>query len=122
MNTGVIYQYMDPSQQALQSFVENVERDLLTVIQEHLSKGTLPLEKAQEVAREFLAVLPVHDKAELLMKLSDLGKKYAEAQAVYLKYAAPEDESMRQTRLTAMSGHIKEGRIEEALKVAKGET
>jgi hypothetical protein len=122
MRTGVIYQYMDTNQQALQAFIENVEQDLLAVIQEHLAKGTLPLEQAQEVAREFLSLLPVHDKTELLLKLSDLGKKYAEAQAVYLKYAAPEDEAMRQTRLTAMSEHIKEGRIEEALKIAKGET
>jgi len=41
---------------------------------------------------------------------------------MYLKYAKPIEEEDRQRKLTMMSEHIKNGRIEHALAVAKGET
>lgn len=103
----------------LKQFVDDVERDLLTQIVTNMKHRDLTVAEAQQLAKDFLATLPVHDKLELLNKLSDLGKKHREAQTVYVKYASPIYEQDRQRKLQLMSQHIKNGNIEEALKVAK---
>jgi hypothetical protein len=74
---------------------------------------------AQKLAKDFLALLPMQDKEDLLHKLNELGKKYHEANAVYVKYAAPYEEEKRQKLLDEMTAHIRSGDIENALAVVQ---
>ena len=99
--------------------LESVERDLLDLITKHLEDNTLSLEKAQGLSKEFLAILPIHDKIDLLNKMGTLSQKYAEAQTVYAKYAGTIDNEDRQEKLDHMSELIKLGKVEEAIAVAK---
>jgi beta-xylosidase len=78
-------------------------------------------EQAQQLAKDFLALLPVQDKKDLLDKLYQLGQNNPEAKEVYIKYAAPYFEEERLKKLQLMTQHIKLGNIEEAIQVAKGE-
>lgn len=107
--------------QNLQQFLTEVESDLLTHIVEHLRGRTISVEKAQQLARDFLSLLPPADKEDLLAKLNTLGKRYQEAQEVYLDYAIPHYEDKRHQTLQQMAHHIKQGEIEKAIEVAKGE-
>ncbi len=97
-----------------------VEKELLDLILLHLESGSLELEKAQEISREYLALLPFRDKAELLKKLGSLSGKYQEAQEVYTKFAAAIEKEDAAEKVEQMSQHIKSGNIEEAINVAKG--
>ncbi len=112
---------MDMQATPLQPVVEEVEKDLLNHIIANMEDGKITVEQSQQLAREFLALLPVHDKDELLQKLNTLGKTHAEAQAVYLDLARPHEETIRQQKLTQMSEHIKQGNIEQAISIAKGD-
>ena len=99
---------------------QSIEKELLDLILKHLEEGGIELEKAQEISKEYLALLPFHDKAELLKKLGTLSSKYQEAQNVYAKFAGGIEKKDAAERVEQMSQHIKSGNIEEAIKVAKG--
>lgn len=107
----------DPVQQ---QFIEDVERELLNEIVAYMKRDAMTFEQAQALARDFLAVLPIADKEDLLRKLQGVGEKYPVAQSIYLKYAAPHEEQKRHELLNAMSDHIKSGNIDHALALAKG--
>ena len=105
---------------AMQSIVTDVEKELLQAIITNLKAELLTEEQAQQLAKEFLALLPMEDKRDLLDKLFKLSKSHVEAKGVYLKYAKPFEEEDRQNKLTLMSQHIQDGKIEHAINVAKG--
>lgn len=112
---------MDVGQsQSMDPFLEEIEKKLLEHITGNMEKGKITIEQSQQLAKEFLALLPVADKEDLLKKLSVLGRTYPEAQAVYLDYALPYEEQQRQQKLTKMSELIKQGNIEQAISTAKG--
>jgi|SRR5882672_2532378 len=108
--------------QLMQTITKDIEKDLLATIIENLKEDHLEIEQARALAQEFLALLPMQDKKDLLDKLHKLSKEHAEVNGIYLKYAKPYEEEDRQKKLTLMSEHIKNGQIEQALIVAKGET
>lgn len=101
-------------------YVVAVEKDLLLHILTHMRDRKLTIGEAHQLAEDFLGLLPMHDKEDLLKKLSDLGQKYTEAREIYAKYGAPYEEEKRQKLLEAMRTHIKSGNIEQAIAVAKG--
>ncbi|MBA3724040.1 MAG: hypothetical protein H0W89_04080 [Candidatus Levybacteria bacterium] len=105
---------------AMQSIVTDVEKELLEAIITNLKAELLTEDQAQQLAKEFLALLPMEDKRDLLDKLYKLSKAHVEAKGVYLKYAKPFEEEDRQRKLTLMSQHIQDGKIEHAINVAKG--
>lgn len=109
------------STKSLQALVENVEKELLDEIIKNLEQNTLSEEEAQEIAQEFLALLPIEDKQDLLKKLHELSVDHIQTQPVYLQYAKPFEEEEREKKLKQISHHIKKGQIEHALAVAKGE-
>lgn len=108
--------------QTMQTITTDVEKDLLAAIIENLKKNSLQVEQARELAREFLALLPMEDKRDLLDKLYKFSQEHAETKDLYLKYAKPLEEEDRQKKLALMSEHIKNGQIEHAIAVAKGGT
>ncbi|MEK7571291.1 MAG: hypothetical protein AAB553_03370 [Patescibacteria group bacterium] len=105
----------------MQAIVVDVEKDLLAEIMKNLRENTITPQDAQEVAKEFLALLPMQDKHDLLTKLRNLSTENREVTGVYLKYAKPFEDEERKEKLHLMSEHIKNGAIEEALAVAKGD-
>lgn len=107
---------------AMQDIVTDVEKELLQAIIKNLKANMMTEEQARQVAREFLALLPMQDKKDLLDKLYAFSKKHVEAKGVYLKYAKPFEEEERLKKLELISQHIQNGQIEHAITVAKGGT
>lgn len=105
---------------AMQNMVIDIEKELLAEITRNLDQEKMSPEQAEELAKEFLALLPIKDQEDLLEKLSKFSQQNTEAQGIYLKFAKPLEEEERQKKLTLMSQHIKNGEIEHALAVAKG--
>lgn len=107
--------------QPMQTITEDIEKELFDEIVRSLEQTTITVEEAQAVAKEFLTFLPLQDKKDLLDKLYKLSIDHSETKELYLKFAKPLEEDEKQKKLTLMSQHIKNGNIEQALIVAKGE-
>jgi hypothetical protein len=105
----------------LQDEVVEIEKELLSEIVNRLDQNKMSAEDAQGLAKEFLSFLPIHDKKDLLEKLSQLNTDNQAAQGVFLKFGAPHEEDERQRKLKEMSEHLQAGNIEHALAVAKGD-
>ncbi|HET9946526.1 MAG TPA: hypothetical protein VFQ63_00530 [Patescibacteria group bacterium] len=119
---GSVQQASDLStEKPMQELVDQVERDLLAHIYTNLQNNLLTGEAAQQLAKEFLGLLPFQDKKDLVEKLGGLGQKYVEARQTYVKLGIPLEEQQRQERLDLMRSHIQQGNLEDALAVAKGE-
>lgn len=100
--------------------VEQIEKELLERIIESMKSNTLPLEKAHELAKDFLAELPIEDKQDLLEKLRELAEKYPEARGVYVTYSKSEKEEERQRKLQQIAQQLHTGNFEDASKTMKG--
>ena len=107
---------------ALQDEVVAIEKELLNEIIIRLKQNEMSPQDAQKLAKEFLALLPIHDQKDLLEKLYQLSKTNQATGGIYLKYAKPHEENETQKKLALMSQHIQNGNIEHALAVAKGGT
>ncbi|SRR5258706_16405345 len=105
---------------SLQQLVEQIEKDLLDHIYLGVQDKEISPDEAQQLAKDFLALLPFRDKKDLLDKLNELGKHHKDAQKLYMKYGVPFEEEERHRKLAAMRDHIKAGNIEKAIAVAKG--
>lgn len=104
----------------LDSVVKQVEKELLLEIVKNLDGNKITPVQAQLQAKEFLSLLPIQDKKDLLDKLYKLSQTNLETKGVYLNYARSMDEEERHKKLELMSQHIQKGEIEHALNVAKG--
>lgn len=102
--------------------VAAIEKELLNEIIARLNQHKMTPEEAQQLAKDFLALLPFHDQKDLLEKLQKLSKKNYAASGIYLHYAQPYEQNERQKKLELMSKHIHAGNIDDALAVAKGDT
>jgi hypothetical protein len=105
--------------QSMQTITTDIEKDLLDIIIQNLEENKIDSEEAKKVAQEFLSLLPLQDKKDLLEKLNKLSKDHFETKGLFLKYAKPYEEEERQRKLTLMSQHIQNGQIEHALAVAR---
>ena len=103
----------------LQDELKRIEKELLDLIVAHLKDNKLQADVAQQLAKDFLAALPVKDQKDLLEKLKALGTKYPEAQEVYLEEASKVSEQERDRVLTQMRDAIKQGNIDHAITMAK---
>ena len=104
---------------SMESITTNIEDELFNEIVNNLEQASITVEEAQQLARDFLALLPLEDKKDVLKKLYTLSQKHDEARKIYIEYAAPYEEEERQRRLTLISQHLKSGKIEDALAAAK---
>lgn len=100
----------------------DVEKDLLLHIILPLSKNQITYEQAHMLAKQFLSLLPLQDKQDLLGKLQKVGEDYPNIgiNEIYLKYALPYEEEERQKKLETMRDHIQNAQIEHAIVLAKG--
>lgn len=99
--------------------VEIVKKELLELIIEHLKLNKIQADQAQQLARDFLAILPVSDQSDLLQKLKTLGETYKEAEEVYLDELSKATDEKRDMTLNQMRDFIKTGDIESAIATAK---
>jgi hypothetical protein len=104
---------------SMQTITTDIEEELFNEIVNNLEQASITVEEAQQLARDFLTLLPLEDKKDLLKKLYTLSQKHNEARKIYIEYAAPYEEEERQKRLTLISQHLKSGKIEDALAAAK---
>lgn len=107
---------------SLQDTVVDIEKDLLDEIVKRLDKEQITAEQAQNLAGEFLALLPINDQKDLLEKLRNLSQTDPMAQGIFLDYIKSSEEDETSQKLDLMSKHLHQGKIEEALAVAKGGT
>lgn len=103
----------------LQEETEKIEKELLELIISHLEKQEMEFEKAQQFAKEFLALLPAKSKPDLLEKLKTLGDTYPEAKEVYLEELSEDLQTKDQQALMQMRNAIQKGNIEHAISIAK---
>lgn len=108
------------NQQNLDNLVSDVEKDLLFYIITNMKHRKISIAEAHYLASDFLKLLPVKDKEDLLSKLSGLANTYDEVREVFVKYNTPYEEEKRNILLNMMRDHIKNGDIEKAIGVVKG--
>lgn len=106
----------------LQEEVKKIEEELLALITKHLEENKIEVDKAQQLARDFLAILPVTDRAELLQKLKDLSGQYDEVKTLYIQEMSKVDEMKKDEVLNHMRTAIQGGQIEQAIDIAKAYT
>lgn len=102
-----------------QQELDAIEKELLEIIAQHLQDNKIEVETAQKLAKDFLAVLPVQNRQDLLNKLKTLGDTYEEAKEVYIEESTKDNTVKEQQALATMSQAIKQGKIDHALTIAK---
>lgn len=105
---------------AMQDMVVDIEKELLDAIVKRLDQDKITAEQAQTLAQEFLALLPIQDQKDLLEKLRKLSQTDPAAQGIFLDFIKSSEASETNTKLELMSQHLHQGKIEEALAIAKG--
>src|SRR3990167_6898333 len=103
----------------LKDEVEEVRKELADLITKHLRENKIDVQKARQEAGDFLAILPIKDQLDLLTKLKNLGKKYNEAEKVYLTELEKFEDMKRDQILSQIRDFIKQGNIESAIAMAK---
>ncbi len=103
----------------LQQEVEAVKKELTELIVKHLKENKIEVEKARKLAADFLAALPIKDQQDLLLKLKNLSEQYEEAREIYVREMGKINEELRDQALSQMHALIKDGKIEDAISVAK---
>lgn len=96
-----------------------VEKELLELILQHLENNKIDADKAQSLAKDFLAILPVADQRDLLEKLQNLSNSYEEAKELYVDELSKISNQQRDQTLIQMRDAIQKGNIEHAITAAK---
>src|SRR5260221_12765852 len=97
---------------SMQAITKDIENDLLDIIVQNLREHKLKVEQAKQLAQEFLALLPLQDKKDLLEKLYKLELKHNEIKTIYLEYSKQIEEEDRLKKLDLMSQNIKNDAIQ----------
>lgn len=103
----------------IQKEVDEIKKELVELIIAHLKANKMQSETAQKLAADFLSVLPVKDQRDLLEKLKKLGDTYQEMRQIYVRELTKYNEEEREHALLQMRNAIAEGKIENAIQVAK---
>lgn len=103
----------------IQQKQQQVEQELLAVIINHLRNNQMDVATASRLAKDFLAVLPIQNQEDLLIKLKNLGEKYTAAKQIYTLELGKELHEKQQHAVQQMSNSIREGDIEQAISLAK---
>lgn len=104
----------------LQEEIKHRESELVELIARYLEENTLDPEKAQALARDFLAILPIESQKELIEKLKTLGETQNEIKEIYVEELSKISDIDRAEKLKKMRDLIKNGKMEEA--IATGRT
>ena len=105
---------------SINDLVKEVENELIEEIIEKLDEKQMSVANARQLARDFLKLLPMEDKQDLLTKLYNFSERHSQVKEMYVKFAKPIENEERERKLTEMSEHLRNGNIEHAIAVAKG--
>jgi len=111
---GILIKHMD-----IQNEVEKIKEELADLIVAYLRESKIEVGKAQQLAADFLKLLPVNDQKDLLTKLKQLSDNYVEVRDMYLREITKANEVAKDEALTQMRNAIAQGNIEHAISVAK---
>lgn len=103
----------------IQQEIKLIEEELLGLIIAHLENNKIDTIKAQQLAKDFLAILPVSDQKDLLGKLKTLSGTYNEAKELYVDELSRVSDTQRDQVLAKMRDAIQQGDIEKAVTIAK---
>lgn len=103
----------------IQQEIDLVADELTAIIVKRLEENKIDSDRAQELAKKFLEILPIADHHDLLIKLQELGKSYPEVQEIYVDKLDETEEVERQAVLIKMRNAISKGNIEHAITIAK---
>lgn len=103
----------------VESLITDIKHDLLVLIAEYIKQQAISEAEAQQIASNFLQLLPVQTESELLHKFFTLTSSSRVARLVFLKYATVCDEVKRQSLPPRMTNWITRGSVEKALLLAK---
>jgi hypothetical protein len=103
----------------IQQKTTEIESELLAVIIQHLKNHQIDVSTASQLARDFLAQLPLQNHEDLLAKLKALSDHYPTVKPLYSLEASKGIEEKEKAALQQMSSSIKEGNIDHAISVAK---
>lgn len=104
-----------------QTIKQQLEREMMVKIIIGLRHGKLSQEKAQVLAREYLAVTNTHSEEEMLSKLFLLIERYAEMLDVYVKVASQFFADQKEKILLEARSLLAVQNYDAALSVLKGE-
>jgi hypothetical protein len=104
----------------LEKYINDIKQDLLFHIITNLRAEKVTLGQAKYLSKDFLALLPVQDKEEILNKLYSLTSLYGEARAVFVKYIGPFEEEKTMKKLAVARKYMQNKEYEKALQSMKG--
>lgn len=99
----------------LQQYILQIEESLLDQIIADLREGKMILGEAKYLAKDFLALLPVKSKEELLDKLYNLKQTYPQARKVFGNYFQRFEEEKTAQRLAILRRSMQQKDYEHAL-------
>ena len=99
--------------------VKVIEDELVEIIIQSLKKNKIDTTQAQNLAADFLAVLPITDQQDLLNKLKYLGQQHPETQPLYVEEITKITNQRRDETLTQMRQAIHKGDMNTAIAIAK---
>ncbi len=103
----------------LNTLQNKIEAHFLTVLISLLRGNKITLTRAKEATKNLLSIFPEENFFEIKAKLIKLTKKYPEFKEILTTLNAYEEEQKTREILEKMRKFIKEGKIDEALEVAK---
>ena len=103
----------------LHTLQNEMEKHFLIILISLLKQNKITLSRAKEATKRLLSIFPEKNFSELKIKLTKLTKEYPEFKEILTTLKAYEEEQKTKEILEKMRRFIKEGKIDEALKVAK---
>jgi hypothetical protein len=103
----------------IQNEVEKIKQELTELIMKCLQENSMDVTQAQTLAADFLALLPIKDQQDLLVKLKGLGENYSPVKELYVRELGKINEAQREEVLTQMRNAIAGGNIDHAITIAK---
>lgn len=115
----MFYESIKTTMSDIDTEVEKVKKELVELIIANLRQNKIDKDEAQKLAADFLAVLPIENRQDLLLKLKNLSSKYPAVNKIYAEELEETGEEKTNKVLAQMRDHIKNGNMEEAINVAK---
>jgi hypothetical protein len=104
----------------VQQFVKDIEKELLVQVISNLDQKTITDDKAQKLAKDFIALLPVKSKKILVIKMRNLAHSYKEVAKVYFDIAESIYKEERSRKSKIASRYIAQGDLDRAIRIVKG--
>lgn len=101
----------------MEELTSEVEKKLFACLVEHIKRSQLTVGQAQDMAKEFTALLPAQNKEALINILQRVGEHFSPAQEVYLSYAKSDEENLKEQTLSQVGPLIQSGDINAALEL-----